>query len=429
MIDIEKKTKIKLLVKLLIYLKETITYSKNRKIYSKNLKQKQQITKNSYVKKLLSIEETSSKAFDKYFMEKIFNQLCHDGEASKDCSEYYKIFNIIKDDQENSGENDDIYNIIQTIINEVNEFHEINNTSIEFKKFRYNIYKYARDKGLHKKKYDKNDIDELSKYIKDEFSKIFDKVDTSKSIDQLELETTEAKNKKQESQTKLDKKQREKEEAEKEITEIRTRKDELLKQLDQEQNLPKKRNIRNEIDIIEEEESKSSRKLIEVSKEFDEAKIEKLNSDKTFESINSQLETSKAKQKYDQDIKSAEEDIFNAKREIDASNKLSKQSSKKPESIKREIILDSIDRFSKSSDKSHNEYRTFISDLYSSLEDESFDDQKILDKKEKQDELNKISLLLLKEYFTSKDIKRKEELLIIFTSLKEKYNQIYKSIK
>ena len=150
MTDIEIKTKIKLLVKLVIYLKETITYSKIRKFIVK-FKTETKNSKNSYVKKLLSIEETSSKAFDKYFMEKIFNQLCHEGEASKDCSEYYKIFNIIKDDEDKFGENDDIYNVIQTIINEVNEFHEINNTSIEFKKFRYNIYKYARDKGLHKK--------------------------------------------------------------------------------------------------------------------------------------------------------------------------------------------------------------------------------------------------------------------------------------
>ena len=429
MTDIEIKTKIKLLVKLLIYLKESITYSKNRKVYSKNLKQKQQITKNSYVKKLLSIEETSSKAFDKYFMEKIFNQLCHEGEASKDCSEYYKIFNIIKDDEEKSGTNDDIYNIIQTIINEVNEFHQINNTSIEFKKFRYNIYKYARDKGLHKKKYDKNDIDELSKYIKDEFSKIFDKVDTSKSINQLEVEVREAETKKEESRVKLEEKQTEKEEAEKEITEIRTKKDELLKELDGVEDLPKKREIKDKINKIEEQESEASKKLIKVSKEFDEAKIEKLNSEKDFESINSQFKTSKAKQKYDEDIKTAEEDIFNAKREIEAENKLSKRYSEKPENINREIVLDSIDKFSKSTDKSHNEYRRFMTDLYTSLEDESFDEQKISTKKGKQDELNKISLLLLKEYFTSKDIKRKEELLIIFTSLKEKYKQIYESIK
>ena len=159
------------------------------------------------------------------------------------------------------------------------------------------------------------------------------------------------------------------------------------------------------------------------------SQIEKLDSERTFENINSQLKTSKAKQKYDQDIKTAEEDIFNAKREIDATNKLSKQSSKKPENIKREIILDSIDKFSKSSDKSHIQYKTFISDLYSSLEDETFVEKEILTKKGKQDELNKISLLLLKEYFTTQDIKRKEELLIIFTSLKEKYKQIYESIK
>ena len=192
MVDIEKKTKIKLLIKLLIYIKETVNYSKNRKTYTKNIKAQQENTRNSYVEKLLSTEEKSSKAFDRYFMEKIFNQLCHDGEASNDCSEYYKIFNIINESSDNTN---DIYKIIQTIIDEVNEFHEINTTSIKFKNFRYNIYKYAKDLGLHKKTYDQNDINKLSKFIKDEFSKIFDRaapIDDIKSIrDELNTANSE----------------------------------------------------------------------------------------------------------------------------------------------------------------------------------------------------------------------------------------------
>lgn len=432
MIDIEKKTKIKLFIKLLIYIKETVNYSKNRKAYTKNIKAQQENTRNSYVEKLLSTEEKSSKAFDRYFMEKIFNQLCHEGEASNDCSEYYKIFNIINESKDNTN---DIYKIIQTIIDEVNEFHEINTTSIKFKNFRYKIYKYAKDLGLHKNSYNQNDINKLSKFIKDEFSKIFDRAAPTEDIKSISEELTNAKSDHQTAQNKVAEKKESIVSINTELQKINEEKKAAMKKINN-PDLSQQREGRETLKKLEEKEKDLLQKLVGQEEELKKAEDEEIKTSENLEKLQQKLEKAKKKQKDDQDTIEAERniDIARKRAEAAANRAEGKNAEQKPLKRKRdpkehEFNIQEVVESYDMSEYSHDKFNEFIKKLYTLEPSKDFQVTRLRTTHNRKNELNNIALILINKYLTSTNREEKTKINNILISLKSKYEEIYKSIK